>query len=262
VDSGKKEDRRERRGRESTGDREREEPRGDRSGGRNYFEDDPFEEDEYFEEGWEELGEEAESRLFRALEGLIPDILKKTVASGAAQFSEEGMMRTLLKDRGLTREAARFIVAQVTTLRREILRIISREFRFFLENIDLGGELAKILTSLSFEIRTEIRFVENDAAVRPNMRHRVKVRRNGDGEDDAREEDAEAAEDSEAREGDGDSGDGGRDTEEERPKKRRRRGLWPRGRDDDDEEEPPEEGAKKKPGGSKGASEDEEEDGR
>ena len=58
------------------------------------------------------------------------------------------------------------LVSQADSLRRETLRIISKEIRVFLENVDLGGELAKILTSVSFEVKTEIRFVPNDQSVR------------------------------------------------------------------------------------------------
>lgn len=130
--------------------------------------------DEHLYEDWDELSDvsEDESRLGRALEGLMPGILKRGVEG---LVSEDGIRSTLL-DRGMPREAVGFILGQVDGTRKEVVRIVSREVRFFLENMDLGGELTKILTSVSFEIRTEVRFIPNDASVRPSMKNRVRVK--------------------------------------------------------------------------------------
>ena len=43
--------------------------------------------------------------------------------------------------------------------------VVGQELRRFLETVNVSGELQKLLTSLSFEIRTEIRFIPNDEAV-------------------------------------------------------------------------------------------------
>ena len=60
-----------------------------------------------------------------------------------------------------------------------MLRIVAREVRDFLEATDLAGELKAALTSLSFEIRTEVRFIPNDAGtgVKPDVRARSRVKR-------------------------------------------------------------------------------------
>lgn len=53
-------------------------------------------------------------------------------------------------------------VASVDATRREAVAILGREVHTFLQNLNVGEELAKILTSVSFEIRTEVRFVPNE----------------------------------------------------------------------------------------------------
>ena len=63
----------------------------------------------------------------------------------------------------------------------KVERIVSREIRIFLENVDFGGEIAKILTSVSFEIKTEIRFIPNDQAVKPQIKNKVDAKRVKDG---------------------------------------------------------------------------------
>ncbi|RVU48667.1 hypothetical protein EA187_04340 [Lujinxingia sediminis] len=138
-------------------------------------------EEEHLYENWDELSADAEevSRLGKALEGLLPDIVKRGLGG---LVSEDGI-RSVVTDKRLPREAASFIATQVDATKREALRIVSKEVRLFLENVDLGGELTKILTSVSFEVRTQVRFVPNDAAVKPSVRNKVSVKRErGDNE--------------------------------------------------------------------------------
>ncbi len=144
--------------------------------------EEPLEGDEGFDEeaeehlydDWDDLATDPEemSRLGRTLEGLLPDIVKRSVGG---LVSEDGL-RSLVKDRELPREAVGFMLGQVDATKREVLRVVSKEVRLFLQNVDLGGELTKILTSVSFEIRTEVRFIPNDASIKPNVRNRVSVR--------------------------------------------------------------------------------------
>lgn len=142
------------------------------------------------------------SRVFRAVEGLIPDILKRTLLTGLGStlLNEDGL-RSMLAEKKLPKEAMGFLMSQASGMRREVLRVISREIRIFLESMDFGGEISKVLTSLSFEIKTEIRFIPNDAAVKPNIRNRIKIKRTGEdgkeeevgGDEEDVEEDASAA---------------------------------------------------------------------
>jgi hypothetical protein len=131
------------------------------------------------------------TRVFRAIEGLVPDILKRTLVTGIGStlLNEDGL-RSLLAEKKLPKEAFSFLMSQASGMRREILRVVSREIRIFLENMDFGGEISKILTTVSFEIKTEIRFIPNDAAVKPSIRNRVKVKRADEGAEEEGTEEA------------------------------------------------------------------------
>ena len=127
------------------------------------------------EDAWD-LGDEEASRILGGLEALIPGILKRSILSGLSALGDEGL-RGVVGEKNIPKEAVGFMLTSADATRREILRIVSREIRVFLENMDFGGEISKILTTLSFEIRTEIRFVPNDEKVKPNIRNRVKLKK-------------------------------------------------------------------------------------
>jgi hypothetical protein len=194
---------------------------------------DPFIEGEDFEPlddtNWEEIPQEEANKILRGLEAIIPDILKRTLVSNIGNLvMNEESIRSIVSDKNLPKEAAGFILGQADATRREILRVVSREIRVFLENMDFGGEIAKILTTLSFEVRTEIRFVPNDEAVRPKVRNRVKIKRQrGKGKEDEEIYDSENPDVSPENPRDA------KDTEREKPsgrsgKRSGRRGRWTR----------------------------------
>ena len=64
-----------------------------------------------------------------------------------------------------SRDLARLIVDQVEETKKALIRTVTKEFKDFLEATDLATELQKALTSLSLELRTEVRFVANDRAI-------------------------------------------------------------------------------------------------
>ncbi|MCS6915742.1 MAG: hypothetical protein NZ890_21245 [Myxococcota bacterium] len=123
-----------------------------------------------------------ERRIRERLEKLIPDILRRALDLGTtALFTTEEGIRRLVTEFQLPRDVAAYLLSQVTASKDEVVRIIAQEVRRFLETVNLSGELQKLLTSLSFEIRTEIRFIPNDEAVggvRPDMKGKVAVKRN------------------------------------------------------------------------------------
>lgn len=139
---------------------------------------DDVEDETLHEESWSELEREEASRILKGLETLIPGILRRSIISGlSAAVSEDGLRSMVSDKKDIPKDAVSFILSQADSTRKELLRIVSREIRLFLENMDFGGEIAKILTTLSFEIRTEVRFIPNEEAVKPNIRNRVKVKR-------------------------------------------------------------------------------------
>jgi len=197
--------------------RQPEEDREDSSG------DDTFDgfEDEHLYDDWDELATDPEevSRLGKALEGLMPDIVKR----GYDGLVKEDGLRSIVKEREIPREAVGFLLGQVDATKREVLRIVSREVRLFLQDVDLGGELTKILTSVSFEIKTEVRFIPNDAAVKPNVKNRVRMRGEDGQEETLVDEDEEFLNDDEG----GGSGDEHNEADEDQGgKHKKRRRPW------------------------------------
>lgn len=84
-----------------------------------------------------------------------------------------------LTEAKLPREIAGAVLGQLDETKNDVVRIIAREVRDFLDATDLAGEIKAALTSLSFEVRTEVRFIPNDAGtgVRPHVRARGGVKR-------------------------------------------------------------------------------------
>lgn len=176
---------------------------------------------EYDFEDWRDIPDEEAGRVLRGLEALIPDIVKRTMGN---VLHEEGI-RAFVGEKNIPKEAAGFVLGQIDATRRGILRIVSREIRVFLENVDFGGEVAKILTTLSFEIRTEIRFVANEERVVPSVKNKVRVKRADEGSDEPSVGAGEGA----------DAADGAADEDEGKPREKKKASRWTRRREDGDE---------------------------
>ena len=84
-----------------------------------------------------------------------------------------------LTEAKLPRDIASAVFNQFDETKNDVLRIVAGEVRDFLEATDLAGEIKAALTSLSFEIRTEVRFIPNDAGtgVKPDVRARSRIKR-------------------------------------------------------------------------------------
>lgn len=124
-------------------------------------------------EGDEDFG------LRERLEKLLPEVVRRAISAGStALLTTEDGIRKLVSEMNLPRELAAYLMMQASSSKDEVLRIISQEIRRFLESVNLSGELQKLLTSLSFEIKTEIRFIPNsDAIVKPEIKNKVAVKR-------------------------------------------------------------------------------------
>jgi hypothetical protein len=123
------------------------------------------------------------------LEGFIPDIVKRTFYAGlGAVFTTEEGIRKIASDLKLPKDVANYLIQQAASSKDELFRVVGKEMRGFLETVNISGELQKLLTSLSFEIKTEIRFIPNDeaiAGVKPEVKvGRMSFRRNKDKDKD------------------------------------------------------------------------------
>lgn len=107
----------------------------------------------------------------------VSDTVRKAIASGfrSVNASQE-KLREIFGD-AVPKEVLGYVKGAIDGGRDEIVRIIGQQTKRFIEGIDVGGEVAKILTALSFEIRTEIRFIPNDGKLKPNVKFSVKPKR-------------------------------------------------------------------------------------
>lgn len=115
------------------------------------------------------------------LEAFVPELVKRgiTAGMGALMSSEEGIRR-LTKDMPVPKDIAGYLVNTASSSKDELLRIIAREVREFLQTVNLSEEIAKMLTTLSFEVKTEIRFIPNDekySGVEPDVKAKVRLKR-------------------------------------------------------------------------------------
>ncbi len=119
-----------------------------------------------------------ERRFGRRLEGLVPDVVKRTLVGtmGSLFLSEDGL-RQSLADLRLPKEVVSFIIQHADNTKREFMRIVAKELRDFLASTNFYDEVRKILTGLAFEIKTEVRLVPNDSFVKPEVKNSVRVKK-------------------------------------------------------------------------------------
>ena len=94
--------------------------------------------------------------------GFIPEMIRRTVerSVNAVLHSEDERRRFFSSL--LPRDFMNNVAAQVDSTKREAVTMIGREMQQFLQTLNVGEELKKILTSVSFEVATTVRFVPND----------------------------------------------------------------------------------------------------
>lgn len=125
--------------------------------------------------------DDGEGRLRARLEGFIPDLVRRTLVAGvgAVMTTEEGI-RKLTKDMSIPKDVANYLANTASTTKDEVMKIMAREMREFLQSVNLSEEIAKMLTMLSFEVKTEIRFIPNDerlGGVSPDVKAKVALKR-------------------------------------------------------------------------------------
>ncbi len=113
------------------------------------------------------------------LEALLPELVKKTFAAGlGAVYSTEEGIRRIARDS--LPEIAGYVASSADGAKDKVWEIVARETRNFLSNLNLTDEIAKLLTTLSFEIKTEIRFIPNSerlTGAEPDVKASVRLKR-------------------------------------------------------------------------------------
>lgn len=75
---------------------------------------------------------------------------------------KDGVIKNLVSELKLPREIVNHIMSQIDDTKQATLKLVGKEVRQFFENTNLSEEMANLLSQLSFEVSTKVRFVKND----------------------------------------------------------------------------------------------------
>ena len=90
-------------------------------------------------------------------EGKLGDLLKKVLTTGVtAAFMTEESVRTLLKDVPLPKDLVGGLVENAKNTKTEFVASVKNELKSYLDKIDLGREIDKIVEKYDFEIKATI----------------------------------------------------------------------------------------------------------
>ncbi len=99
---------------------------------------------------------------------------------------KEGVIKNLVSELKLPREIVNHLMSQIDETKQATLKLIGKEVRQFFENTNLSEELANLLSQLSFEVSTKVRFVRNDppetkpSKIKLSKKTRVKLGKDDD----------------------------------------------------------------------------------
>lgn len=121
------------------------------------------------DEGERDEGEREDKEPRRLFERAVPEMVKRlverAVESGVERLQEgPENLRNFVGEMKLPKELITYLYGQIDETKTGLYRVVAKEIRDVLEHTQFADELAKMLTKLSFEIKTEIRFVPNSAS--------------------------------------------------------------------------------------------------
>jgi len=90
-------------------------------------------------------------------EGKLGDIFKKVLSTGvSAAFMTEESVRGLLKDLPLPKDIVGSLVENAKNTKTEFVAQVKNELKSYLDKIDIGKEIDKIVEKYDFEIHATI----------------------------------------------------------------------------------------------------------
>jgi len=114
------------------------------------------------------------------LERVLPELVRRWLETGLERLSEgPENVRQLVSDLRLPKEILGLLAENLDETKSGLYRAVAREIRDFLEHTSFADELARVLTTVSFEIKTEVRFIPNDSRLgaAPDVRAKIRVKR-------------------------------------------------------------------------------------
>lgn len=125
-----------------------------------------------------EVDESADHRTEGMLRDAIRRAVEKGVEAGIGTLNRTDKVIKGVVGGDLAKEIVGYTFNQVDETKNMLVRVVAREVRDFLDATDIATEIRQALTTLSFEIKTEIRFIPNDAGgVRPDVKAQVRPKR-------------------------------------------------------------------------------------
>jgi hypothetical protein len=120
---------------------------------------------------------EKEDRERSRLERIVPDLVKRLVDVGVEKLADgPENLRQILSELKLPKEAISILVSHLDDSKRELTQVVVKEIREFLERSSLADELTKLLSGLTLEIKTQVRFVPSESGhLRPKSEVRTKL---------------------------------------------------------------------------------------
>lgn len=95
-------------------------------------------------------------------QSLFEKVLPDGVRRGVESLLREGRLKHLVSEMKLPKEIVSHMISQIDEAKQAAVSAVSREVRLFLERTSLADELVKLLTQVSFQIKTEVRFVRTE----------------------------------------------------------------------------------------------------
>ncbi len=93
-----------------------------------------------------------------ATRGFVAEVVRKAVLTGVgALFLTEEGARKLAREWKLPKEIVGYVISQAGGAKDEIVRVVGEEVRKFFESEALRREFIRVLSSMSIEVRAEIR---------------------------------------------------------------------------------------------------------
>jgi hypothetical protein len=124
---------------------------------------------------------EEPEREEKGFERAVREVVRKVIEAGYERLTEgPENVRHLVSELKLPKETLGALFGSLDETKNGLYRVVAREVRDFLEHSNLAEDIVRALTAVSFEIKTEVRFIPNDARSgrpTPDVRSKVSVKR-------------------------------------------------------------------------------------
>ncbi len=99
-------------------------------------------------------------------ESIFEKVVPEGIKRGLEHLIRDGRIKHLVGELKLPKDLGNQILSQVDETKQAAVKVVAKEVRTFLENTSLADEMAKLLTQISFEVSTNVRFVPSDKAIK------------------------------------------------------------------------------------------------